>query len=77
MMSVLLIAGILAIVLGLILLFMGDVGHSPVKFNLREGSLLGQAWLLVLLLGFLLLLIDQFMVWRVGLFVLVEVIELN
>ena len=63
-MTALMFAGILAILLGLILLIRGGVGHSPVSFNIREGSLLGQAWLLVLILGFLMVLIDQNMAWK-------------
>ena len=63
-MTVLMFAGLLAILLGLVLLVIGGVGHSSVTFNLREGSILGQAWLLVLILGFLLVLIDQYMVWK-------------
>ena len=50
--------GVAAILLGLALLAMGGVGHHSVRINLREGSVLGQAWFVVILLGLLLMLID-------------------
>jgi hypothetical protein len=50
--------GVAAILLGLALLAMGGVGHHSVRINLREGSVLGQAWFVVVLLGLLLMFID-------------------
>jgi len=50
-----------AILLGSILLVMGGVGHHSVRINLREGSVLGQAWFVVILVGLLLMLIDIYL----------------
>jgi len=60
-MSVLLVTGILAIGLGLALLLTGGEGHKPVRVSLREGSIMGQAWLIVLVLGFTLIALDMYL----------------
>jgi len=65
-MSVLIVLGAVAIMLGLLLLAIGGVGHSQVRFSLKEGSMLSQAWFIVLLLGFLLILLDQYMQWNLS-----------
>lgn len=55
------LVGIAAILLGLVLLAIGGVGHHSVRISLREGSVLGQAWFVVILLGLLLMFIDVYM----------------
>jgi len=55
------LVGVAAIFLGSILLAMGGVGHHSVRINLREGSVLGQAWFVVILVGLLLMLIDIYL----------------
>jgi len=52
------LVGVAAILLGLALLAMGGVGHHSVRINLSEGSVLGQAWFVVILVGLLLMFID-------------------
>ncbi|MBD3204826.1 hypothetical protein GF319_00610 [Candidatus Bathyarchaeota archaeon] len=59
-MSVVIILGVFAMLLGLLLLAIGGVGHSQVRFSLREGRMLSQEWFIVLLLEFLLILFDQY-----------------
>ena len=54
------IVGVAAILLGLALLSMGGVGHHSVRISLREGSVLGQAWFVVILIGLLLMFIDVY-----------------
>jgi len=49
-----------AILMGLALLSMGGVGHHSVRISLREGSVLGQAWFVVILIGLLLMFIDVY-----------------
>ena len=60
-MGVLIITGIAAVAIGLALLVLGGVGHQPIKVNLREGSILGQAWFIVLVLGFTLIALDVYL----------------
>ena len=61
MMGHIFLVGMAAILLGSILLVMGGVGHHSVRINLREGSVLGQAWFVVILVGLLLMLIDIYL----------------
>ena len=61
MMGHIFLVGVAAILLGSILLVMGGVGHHSVRINLREGSVLGQAWFVVILVGLLLMLIDIYL----------------
>ena len=60
-MSILVYAGIAAVAIGLTLLITGGVGHQPVRVSLREGSMLGQAWFIVLVLGFTLIALDVYL----------------
>ena len=55
------LVGLAAILLGLSLLAMGGVGHHSVRINMREGSVLGQAWFVVILVGLLLMFIDIYL----------------
>ena len=59
-MNELMILGVTAVLLGLALLIMGGVGHSNVTVNLQEGKILGQAWFLILIIGFVLILINAY-----------------
>lgn len=61
MMGHIFLVGVAAILLGLILLAMGGVGHHSVRINLREGSVLGQAWFVVILVGLLLMFIGIYL----------------
>jgi len=54
------IVGVAAILLGLALLVMGGVGHHSVRVSIKEGSVLGQAWFVVLFTGLLLMFIDLY-----------------
>ena len=60
-MGVLIIAGAAAVAIGLTLLILGGAGHQPVRVSLREGSVRGQAWLMVLVLGFALIALDVYL----------------
>ena len=60
-MGILVITGIAAVAIGLALLIAGGVGHQPIKLNLREGSILGQAWFIILVLGFMLIAMDVYL----------------
>jgi uncharacterized membrane protein len=60
-MGTLIAASIAAIAIGLTLLAAGGVGYQPVKVNLREGSILGQAWFIILVLGFTLIALDVYL----------------
>jgi len=60
-MGVLIITGIATVAIGLTLLVAGGVGHQPIKVNLREGSILGQAWFIILVLGFTLIALDVYL----------------
>lgn len=55
------IVGVAAILLGLALLVMGGVGHHSVRVSIKEGSVLGQAWFVVLFTGLLLMFIDLYL----------------
>ena len=55
------IVGVAAILLGLALLMMGGVGHHSVRISIKEGSVLGQAWFVVLFTGLLLMFIDLYL----------------
>ena len=55
------VVGVATILLGLSLLAMGGVGHHSVRINMREGSVLGQAWFVVILVGLLLMFIDIYL----------------
>lgn len=52
--------GVAAILMGLALLSMGGVGHHSVRVSIKEGSVLGQAWFVVLFTGLLLMFIDLY-----------------
>jgi len=54
----LLLVGVAAILIGLALMVVGGVGHHSVRVSIKEGSVLGQAWFVIVLIGFLLMLID-------------------
>jgi len=54
----LLFVGVAAILIGLALMAVGGVGHHSVRVSIKEGSVLGQAWFVIVLIGFLLMLID-------------------
>jgi hypothetical protein len=56
-----LLVGVAAILLGLVLLLMGGVGHHSVRVSIKEGSVLGQAWFVIILFGLLLMFIDVYM----------------
>ena len=58
MMGHLLFVGVAAILIGLALMAVGGVGHHSVRVSIKEGSVLGQAWFVIVLIGFLLMLID-------------------
>jgi hypothetical protein len=60
-MGILIITGVAAVAIGLTLLVAGGVGHQPIKVNLREGSILGQAWFIILVLGFTLIALDVYL----------------
>ena len=60
-MGVLIIAGAAAVAIGLTLLISGGAGHKPVRVSLREGSVLGQGWLIILVLGFTLIVLDVYL----------------
>lgn len=60
MMGHIFIVGVAAILLGLALLVMGGVGHHSVRVSIKEGSVLGQAWFVVLFTGLLLMFIDLY-----------------
>ncbi|MCK4701847.1 hypothetical protein KAT55_00670 [Candidatus Bathyarchaeota archaeon] len=55
------IVGVAAILLGSALLVMGGVGHHSVRVSIKEGSVLGQAWFVVLFTGLLLMFIDLYL----------------
>jgi len=55
------LVGVAAILLGLALLSMGGVGHHSVRVSIKEGSVLGQAWFVVLFTGLLLMFIDLYL----------------
>lgn len=61
MMGHIFIVGVAAILLGLALLVMGGVGHHSVRVSIKEGSVLGQAWFVVLFTGLLLMFIDLYL----------------
>ncbi|MCK4318394.1 hypothetical protein KAW53_06485 [Candidatus Bathyarchaeota archaeon] len=54
------LVGVAAILMGLALLSMGGVGHHSVRVSIKEGSVLGQAWFVVLFTGLLLMFIDLY-----------------
>jgi hypothetical protein len=56
----LLLVGVAAILIGLALMAVGGVGHHSVRVSLKEGSVLGQAWFVIVLIGFLLIFIDVY-----------------
>ena len=60
-MGTLIAAGIAAIAIGLTQLAAGGVSYQPVKVNLRERSILGQAWFIILVLGFTLIALDVYL----------------
>lgn len=60
-MGILIITGVAAVAIGLTLLVVGGVGHQPIKVNLREGSILSQAWFIILVLGFTLIALDVYL----------------
>ena len=53
-------AGCLAIILGLLLLVMGGMGHSDVEVRYLGWSVLGQAWFIMILVGFGLMALDAY-----------------
>lgn len=55
------LVGVATVLLGLALLAMGGVGHHSVRISLREGSVLGEAWFVVLLVGLLLMFLDVYL----------------
>lgn len=55
------LVGVAAILLGLALMVMGGVGHHSVRVSIKEGSVLGQAWFVVLFTGLLLMFIDLYL----------------
>ena len=61
MMGHIFIVGVAAILMGLALLSMGGVGHHSVRVSIKEGSVLGQAWFVVLFTGLLLMFIDLYL----------------
>lgn len=56
----LLLVGVAAILIGLALMVVGGVGHHSVRVSIKEGSVLGQAWFVIILIGFLLMFIDVY-----------------
>ena len=56
----LLLVGVAAILIGLALMVVGGVGHHSVRVSIKEGSVLGQAWFVIVLIGFLLMFIDVY-----------------
>lgn len=54
------LVGVAAILLGLALLLLGGVGHHSVRVSIKEGSILGQAWFVVLFTGLLLMFLDLY-----------------
>jgi len=56
----LLLVGVAAILIGLALMVAGGVGHHSVRVSIKEGSVLGQAWFVIVLIGFLLMFIDVY-----------------
>lgn len=60
MMGHIFLVGVAAILMGLALLSMGGVGHHSVRVSIKEGSVLGQAWFVVLFTGLLLMFIDLY-----------------
>ncbi len=61
MMGHIFLVGVAAILMGLALLSMGGVGHHSVRVSIKEGSVLGQAWFVVLFTGLLLMFIDLYL----------------
>ena len=61
MMGHIFLVGVAAILIGLALLVVGGVGHHSVRVSIKEGSVLGQAWFVVLFTGLLLMFIDLYM----------------
>ena len=53
--------GVMTVIIGVCLLAVGGGGHSPVEFSYGEGSMLGQAWFIMLLIGLLLMVLDTYL----------------
>lgn len=60
LMTLLMGAGCLAIILGVLLLVLGGMGHSDVEVSYLGWSVLGQAWFIMILLGFGLIALDAY-----------------
>jgi hypothetical protein len=61
-MGILLTAGVFAIILGLFFMVLGGTGHSKVSIRYYGLGIFGQAWFIILLLGFLLIVLDLYFV---------------
>ena len=53
-------AGCLAIILGVLLMVLGGMGHSNVEVRYLGWSVLGQAWFILILIGFGLMVLDAY-----------------
>ena len=52
------IVGCFAILLGLVIMILGGTGHSHVNIRYYGLGIFAQAWLIILLIGFLLIAVD-------------------
>ena len=62
-MSILIGMGCLAILISLILLVVGGIGHSNVSIRYYGLGVFGQAWFVVLLLGFVIIMMDVYLTY--------------
>lgn len=61
-MATLWIVGCFAILLGLVLMKIGGTGHSEVDIQYYGFGVLAQAWLILILVGFLLIAADIYLI---------------
>ena len=59
-MTTLWIVGCFAILLGLTLMRLGGTGHSQVDIEYYGVGVLAQAWLIIVLIGFLIIILDLY-----------------